>query len=164
MKKHSSLPDATAEPRFPPVADQTVGMRIESMGAQGHGVALIGGRKVYIPFTLPGETISAVLVGTKGDAISIDSPSPDRVLPVCRHFGTCGGCSLQHWREAPYAEWKIGLVKAALAREGLAAPIEPFKKLRSGEPPPCNFHGVQGKRRSEAWLQRRPQPRSRRSR
>ena len=129
MKKHSSLPDATAEPRFPPVADQTVGMRIESMGAQGHGVALIGGRKVYIPFTLPGETISAVLVGTKGDAISIDSPSPDRVLPVCRHFGTCGGCSLQHWREAPYAEWKIGLVKAALAREGLAAPIDPLRSF-----------------------------------
>ena len=31
---------------------------IEAIGAQGHGVALIGGRKVYIPFTLPGETIS----------------------------------------------------------------------------------------------------------
>ena len=118
MKKHSSPPDLTAEC---PVADQTVGMRIESMGTQGHGVALIGGRKVYIPFTLPGETISAALVGMKGEAISIDSPSPDRVLPICRHFGTCGGCSLQHWREAPYAEWKVGLVKAALAREGLAA-------------------------------------------
>ena len=97
------------------------------MGAQGHGVALVDGKKVHIPCTLPGETISARITGTKGEAISIDDPSPDRISPICRHFGICGGCSLQHWREAPYAEWKASLVKAALAREGLDAPIEPLR-------------------------------------
>ena len=126
MKKRSSPPDATADPHFP--SGEEHGATIEAIGAQGHGVALIGGRKVYIPFTLPGETIRAKIAGTKGDAIAIDTASPDRISPICRHFGICGGCSLQHWREAPYAEWKADLVKSALAREGLAAPIEPLRR------------------------------------
>jgi len=126
MKKRSSPPDANADPHFPSANGD--GATIVAMGAQGHGVALIGGRKVYIPFTLPGETISAPIAGTNGDAIAIDSPSPDRISPICRHFGVCGGCSLQHWREAPYAEWKADLVRSALTREGLAAPIEPLRQ------------------------------------
>ncbi len=124
MKKRSSPPDATADSH---AADQIVGLPIEAMGAQGQGVAVIGGRKVYIPFTLPGETIRARIVGTKGEAIAIDNPSPDRITPICSHFGICGGCALQHWREAAYAEWKVSLVKSALAREGLDAPIESLR-------------------------------------
>jgi 23S rRNA (uracil1939-C5)-methyltransferase len=127
MKKRSSPRDATADPAPCPAAEKTIGVTIEAMGTQGHGVAHAAGRKVYIPFTLPGETIRAQIAGTKGEAMAIDRASPDRISPLCRHFGVCGGCSLQHWREAPYAEWKVGLVKAALAREGLDAPIEPLR-------------------------------------
>ncbi len=128
MKKRSSPPDATTDPSSSPAAaDQIAALAIEAMGAQGHSVALVGGKKVHIPFTLPGETISARITGTKGETIAIDTPSPDRISPICRHFGICGGCSLQHWREVPYAEWKASLVKAALAREGLDAPIEPLR-------------------------------------
>ncbi len=125
MKKRSSPPDANADQLLPSAESHAA--TIEAIGAQGHGLALIGGRKVYIPFTLPGEKISALIAGTKGEAIAIDSASPDRILHICKHFGICGGCSLQHWRDAPYAEWKADLVKAALAREGLAAPIEPLR-------------------------------------
>ena len=125
MKKRSSPPYANADPHFSSADGR--GATIEAIGAQGHGVALVGGRKVYIPFTLPGETISGLIAGAKGDASAIDSASPDRISPICKHFGVCGGCSLQHWREAPYAEWKADLVRSALAREGLAAPIEPLK-------------------------------------
>ncbi len=128
MKKRSSPPHATPDPSSsPPAADELVSLTIEAIGAQGHGVALCGGRKVHIPFTLPGETISVRITGTRGEACAIDSPSSDRISPVCRHFGICGGCSLQHWQEAPYEEWKVSLVKAALAREGLDAPIEPLR-------------------------------------
>lgn len=51
---------------------------------------------------------------------SIVTPSPDRVAPPCPHFGTCGGCSLQHWDAAPYLEWKRGLLVGALRRAGYA--------------------------------------------
>ncbi len=129
MKKRLSPPDATADlSSSPAAADQLAGLAVEAMGAHGHGVALSGGKKVHIPFTLPGETIRARIAGTKGEAVSIDNTSPDRISPICRHFGICGGCALQHWREGPYAEWKVSLVKAALAREGLNAQIEPLRR------------------------------------
>jgi 23S rRNA (uracil1939-C5)-methyltransferase len=53
---------------------------------------------------LPGETVEAVIVKEKKDYITasagkIIQPSPDRVKPPCRYYGTCGGCHLQH---APY--------------------------------------------------------------
>lgn len=127
MKRRSSPPHATADSTSPAAAQQIAGITIGAMAAQGDGVAFIGEKRVHIPFTLPGETINALIAGAKGEATAIDSPSPDRISPICKHFGVCGGCSLQHWREGPYAEWKVGLVNAALAREGLAAPIEPLR-------------------------------------
>ena len=44
----------------------------------------------------PGEELE-VLVGSRGNAwpFQLLSPSPQRREPVCPHFGSCGGCSLQ---------------------------------------------------------------------
>ena len=44
--------------------------------------------------------------------------SSARAPPPCPHFGTCGGCALQHWRDEDYATWKAGLLEAALRRAG----------------------------------------------
>lgn len=123
MKKRSSPQSAPADPAPGAPAEAAIG----AMGAQGDGVALTGSAKVYIPFTLPGETVRAQIEGAKGKVIVIEQASPDRASPLCKHFGVCGGCSLQHWREEPYAEWKLGLVKTALAREGLGASVEGLK-------------------------------------
>ena len=78
------------------------------MGAQGHGVAHIGGEKHFIPFTLPGERVRIELHGQRPAVAEIETASPDRIAPICKHFGTCGGCALQHWAEAPYKDWKAG--------------------------------------------------------
>jgi 23S rRNA (uracil1939-C5)-methyltransferase len=42
---------------------------------------------------------------------------------VCEHFGTCGGCALQHWALPAYREWKRALVVDALRKAGLDAPV-----------------------------------------
>ena len=96
---------------------------IERVGHRGDGVASVGGEQVYIPYTLPGETVVFARRGDRGDLRENLSPSPDRIAPTCRHFGVCGGCALQHWREEKYRAWKRDLVVAALAREGVAAPV-----------------------------------------
>jgi 23S rRNA (uracil1939-C5)-methyltransferase len=58
----------------------------------------------------------------RGDAWSgtaeILEPSPARVEPACPHFGACGGCTLQHWRDADYIAWKSHLLTDALRRAG----------------------------------------------
>jgi 23S rRNA (uracil1939-C5)-methyltransferase len=104
-----------------------VSVEIEGMGAQGEGIAHIGGEKHFIPFTLPGERVTIGMRAGKPALVEIATPSPERIAPVCKHFGTCGGCSLQHWAEAPYNAWKQGLVTSALARAGIDAPMEPLK-------------------------------------
>ena len=49
--------------------------------------------------------------------------SPDRVAPVCPHFGVCGGCQTQHWDFARYRDWKRSLIVEALRQAGLDAPV-----------------------------------------
>jgi 23S rRNA (uracil1939-C5)-methyltransferase len=94
------------------------------MGADGDGVgALADGTPIYVPLTLPGELLDARPVAPRGDgwaAVADDllAPSVDRVEPPCPHFGACGGCSLQHWRDGSYVAWKAALLRDALRRAG----------------------------------------------
>lgn len=104
-----------------------VEVAIEAMGAQGHGVARTGGRTLHVPFTLPGERVFVQRDGSRGMATAIHIASPDRVTALCRHFGECGGCALQHWSEAAYRAWKEGLVTSALARAGIEVAVEPLR-------------------------------------
>ena len=96
---------------------------IDRIGHQGDGIAVAGGEQVYIPYTLPAETVMISRAGERGALRENVSPSPERIAPICRYFGVCGGCALQHWQETSYRAWKRGLVVAALAHEGVAAPV-----------------------------------------
>jgi 23S rRNA (uracil1939-C5)-methyltransferase len=98
---------------------------IARLGAQGDGVAEIGGAPVYFPFTLPGERILAEVDGERGALLDILQPSPDRIAPVCRHFGACGGCALQHLETGRYRDWKRDRVIEALAQQRIATDVEP---------------------------------------
>ncbi len=72
---------------------------------------------------MPGERAETVDLakrgqGWAGTARAVSDLSPERQTPPCPHFGVCGGCTLQHWQDAPYAAWKSGQLAAALARAG----------------------------------------------
>ena len=93
---------------------------IQSIGAQGDGVAQSG---AFIALTLPGESVIAGGSGERLDLADVLTPSPDRVIPPCPHFGVCGGCALQHWAQTPYLAWKTDQVRAALARARIETDI-----------------------------------------
>ncbi len=96
------------------------------MGHRGDGVAEIRDQAVYVPYALPGETVEVEAVPGHPDRrrmLAVNVPSPDRVAPICPHFGTCGGCAVQHWSLASYRTWKRGLVVEALAQAGLEAAV-----------------------------------------
>lgn len=95
-------------------------LTVEAMGARGEGVAHdSAGEVVYVPYSLPGETVEADVSKGRGRLVSVAKPSDERVEAPCGYFGKCGGCALQHWAEAPYRAWKRQLVVDALARRGL---------------------------------------------
>ncbi|MCT8998641.1 class I SAM-dependent RNA methyltransferase [Chelativorans intermedius] len=104
----------------------TTTLRIEALGAQGDGVAQTPGGTVYVPFALPGESVSAEVKGQRGRLLEVETPSPRRVPPACRHFGTCGGCAVQHLEPQAYAAWKREKVVQALASRGLDAEVAPL--------------------------------------
>lgn len=105
-----------------------VEVTIDEVGVRGDGVAAWRGRRLFVPFALAGERVTAEVVGETGDGaqarlIEVLSPAAGRVAPACRHFGECGGCSLQHLAPAALAAWKRRRVAAALRQRGVEAAV-----------------------------------------
>lgn len=126
-------------------------VRIERVGAHGDGVAGAGPDARYVPLTLPGERVRAgPAEGRHSTAREILAASPERTKPFCRHFGTCGGCSLQHWREEPYRDWKRNLVAEAFARRGIEAEVAPLVDAQGAGRRRATFHARREGGRAEA--------------
>jgi 23S rRNA (uracil1939-C5)-methyltransferase len=96
------------------------------MGRHGEAVSEAGGRPVYVPYGLPGETVEAEISGSHAQLREILVSSPERIEPFCPHFGRCGGCQVQHWQTEAYRRWKRSLIDTALKNQGIAVVVEPL--------------------------------------
>ncbi len=104
-------------------------LKIARVGHRGDGIADTNVGPVYVPYALPGETVTVEPIGGHPDRrhlLSVDHASHERAVPVCKHFGLCGGCAMQHWSLAEYLLWKRNLVVEAMEHAGLIAPVEPI--------------------------------------
>ena len=104
-------------------------LKIARIGHRGDGIADTNTGPVYVPYALPGETVTVEPVGGHPDRrhlLRVEQTSHERAVPVCKHFGICGGCAMQHWSLAEYLLWKRNLVVEALEHAGLIAPVEPI--------------------------------------
>ncbi|MCD2172948.1 class I SAM-dependent RNA methyltransferase [Rhizobium sp. C4] len=112
---------------------------ITRLGAEGDGVAETANGPVFVPFAHPGDRLKAAVEKSQGTIMALTEPSPDRIAPVCRHFGpdgengACGGCSLQHVDPALYAEFKRGLVINALRSKGIDVDVGALVAAHPGE-------------------------------
>lgn len=111
-------------------------LKVESLDLEGQGVAHNEeGKVVFIDGALPGEEVQVTVGRRKNNweqatMTALRRESAQRVTPQCRHFGTCGGCKLQHLhvgaqvatkqRALEDALWHLGKVKP----ERLLRPIE----------------------------------------
>jgi 23S rRNA (uracil1939-C5)-methyltransferase len=80
---------------------QKITATVEKLVFGGAGLLRHNTMVVFVPGVLPQETIECTITATKaryaeGSLSKILQSSPHRVAPVCRHYGTCGGCQLQH--------------------------------------------------------------------
>ncbi|WP_153731619.1 23S rRNA (uracil(1939)-C(5))-methyltransferase RlmD [Sporosarcina obsidiansis] len=76
-------------------------VKIEDLTHDGAGVAKVDGYALFIQGALPGETVTVHVLKTLkkygfAKLLEIVEPSPERVIPPCHVFPTCGGCQLQH--------------------------------------------------------------------
>ncbi len=96
---------------------------IARVGAQGDGVAETGNGPVFVAYTLGGERVRCDVTGERGLLKAVLTASDNRIAPLCRHFGTCGGCAVQHMAPDAYRAWKRELVVAAFAARGIEANV-----------------------------------------
>jgi 23S rRNA (uracil1939-C5)-methyltransferase len=118
-------------------AAEEVTLVIDSVGARGDGIAQHDGRAVYLPFTAPGDRVRARLGTSRGEGQTAELvellAEGERATPACPHFGTCGGCALQHLAPDAYVRTKEQQVAAALKQHGLdAAVMAPLRRLPPG--------------------------------
>ncbi|MDF1608603.1 class I SAM-dependent RNA methyltransferase [Hoeflea sp. YIM 152468] len=111
---------------------------ITRLGGQGDGIADTSNGPVFVPFTVPGDTINAAVEKGRASLMAVLEPSSDRVTPPCPHFGPdddnagCGGCALQHVADGAYRAWKHGLVVAALKSRGIDTDVAPLVACAPG--------------------------------
>lgn len=98
--------------------------KITDMDLSARGFGRDGGKAVFIPNTVTGDTVTYRTVSSKkrydiGSVCEIVSPSEYRCVPACEHFGTCGGCAFMHISRALELEIKRRAVEAAFRRAGI---------------------------------------------
>ncbi|MHA1568832.1 MAG: class I SAM-dependent RNA methyltransferase [Alphaproteobacteria bacterium] len=134
-----------------PASAEVVVAEIDEIGAGGDGVAHTDtGERLYVPLTVPGDRVRVEIGerrggGLSGAATEWLTQGPGRAAPVCRHFGECGGCALQHLSDETYAAWKRGRVAAALRRHGVEArTILPLARTPPGRRRRAGFKALRG--------------------
>lgn len=115
-----------------------IDFHITNLAHDGRGVAIYeadnpqhnpdkAGKKVFISFALPNETVCAQVTSSKktfeeADTLSITNPHPERQEPPCPHFTRCGGCSLQHWDPDGQIRFKQSVLAELLLHQAGTAP------------------------------------------
>lgn len=79
---------------------------IEGVAAEGKAITRIEDIVVFVPYCVPGDVVDLQVTKKKHSfmearVIEYKSYAPQRCQPVCKHYGTCGGCK---WQILPYSE------------------------------------------------------------
>ncbi|MDR3438426.1 class I SAM-dependent RNA methyltransferase [Telmatospirillum sp.] len=127
-------------PRGKPAAGlpRTLEIDIVELGGRGDGIGSFDGQSVFVPCTVPGDRVLVRVDGRKSDGLAASviellTPGEGRISPRCRHFGTCGGCALQHLEDSRYDVWKRKQLVVALSRAGFSEDlIAPMIRVAPG--------------------------------
>jgi 23S rRNA (uracil1939-C5)-methyltransferase len=88
-----------------------ISLTIHSLTDKGDGYAHHHNHTIYIPNTLPGETVKTLILKVNknhafGKCLTITDPHPHRQLSPCPISLQCGGCQLLHQTYKSHLEWK----------------------------------------------------------
>lgn len=157
----STRPDGQVAPPGPAVqAGEEVTLTITQLAPSGLGLGQRSEVCFLVPFALPGEEVVAGVERVSrarhrrrsgqprpatprweatARVVSIVKSSPDRAVPACRHFGSCGGCAWQHQAYRAQLERKRALVRSALLQVLGEATVPP-DLVEPVIPSPAEWH------------------------
>lgn len=100
-----------------------ISVPIDGLGHSGEGVGRYGGLTLFVPGGVPGDLLQAKVVEVKRNyaratLVTVERPSPHRVVPPCPVVGECGGCQLQQIAYPAQLDLKRQQVVDALERLG----------------------------------------------
>ncbi|SEM47905.1 methyltransferase domain-containing protein [Halomonas caseinilytica] len=122
------------ERRQPANVDRSAGpegsheLEIQGLAHDGRGVARdASGKTVFVEGALPGERVLASVHHRRkrfdeAHVREVVEASPARATPPCRHYGSCGGCDLQHLSLESQRDHKREVLRELLARQGIELP------------------------------------------
>ncbi len=130
-----------------PLRGRRIELEISDMAHGGPGLGWHRGKPVFVPYTLPGESISAEITGERKRALfarglRLKAASADRVSPPCPHFGPgrCWGCQWQHIDYPAQLLLKQDVLADQLSRLGKLPDTLIESALRSVIPAPALWH------------------------
>ena len=137
--KHRTKPRPAQQPIYT--------FQVESLSHEGRGIAHYGshpdhpsekqGKKVFIRYALPGETVRAQITNVvkrleEADSTALLSePAAIRIEPKCPHFTVCGGCNMQHIQLDEQIRLKQDVLKSHLEHFAGIQPEQWLPALRS---------------------------------
>ena len=105
------------------IVGQRIAVTIEKVAHGGHFIARHDGAVIFVRHAIPGEecTIEISSVGSsfnRGDVVSVEKVSTDRVSPPCSyaHRLGCGGCDFQHIEISAQRKLKSDVIREQFAR------------------------------------------------
>ncbi|MEK6614899.1 MAG: 23S rRNA (uracil(1939)-C(5))-methyltransferase RlmD [Bacteroidota bacterium] len=98
-------------------------VEITDISTEGKGIGRVNNIVCFIDFAVPGDVVDIEITKKKsnyreGKVIQYQKYSKKRTEPVCKHFGTCGGCKWQNLNYETQLFYKQKYVADALTRIG----------------------------------------------
>lgn len=113
-------------------------LTIERLSDDGRGIAFLEGRTWFVAGSLAGEEVEARVLNARGKVVEarterVFTASEMRRAPLCKHFGRCGGCSVQHVPHDEQLALKQRMLAEQLLRVANVAPQEWAAPLTGSE-------------------------------
>ncbi len=114
---------------------QIIDLTIERLAYGGDGIGKHEGCVTFVPNVVPGDRVRVALTKIKSKRMEarleeLVEPTSLRIVPRCRHFDECGGCTWQNLSYDDQLKFKAAQVREALEHVGGFSPEECDRVMR----------------------------------
>ena len=124
--------------------DDVLDLEVRRLGINGEGIAYYKKLAIFIDHAIPGEKVKAKIKEVYdnraiAEVESILVSSPDRMIPFCPVYETCGGCQTQHISYEASLTFKRDIILKSFDRYAGLAIKENIVKPTIGTDAPLNY-------------------------